>query len=102
MIDVNGTSWKSVNGNSAVEYIDTAISSTDGEEISNGFVAASAQNSQKPVATSSSAETGPTAKKNFITQNYDSTNSEIYVLEVTNIGTVSTVVSVGMQWREIY
>ena len=42
------------------------------------------------------------AKKNYIVQNYDSTDSEIYAIVVTNIGGSSTTVGVGIQWREIY
>ncbi len=42
------------------------------------------------------------ARENYIAQNYDSTNSEIYVIAVTNLGTTSTTVGCAMQWREIY
>lgn len=42
------------------------------------------------------------AKKNYIVQNYDSTNSEIYLVVATNLGAQSTNVGIGMQWREIY
>ena len=35
-------------------------------------------------------------------QNYDSTNSEIYLVVATNLGSQNTNVGVGMQWREIY
>jgi S-adenosylmethionine synthetase len=67
----------------------------------NGFVGASTQGSQK--AGGAPASNLPSeAKKNYIVQNYDSTDSEIYVVVATNIGSQSTNVGVGWQWREIY
>ena len=101
-ISVGSNTWISVHANSVVEYIDTCYSFLDGEEMSNGFVSAVAQNSQRATAGPADSITGPNAKKNYITQNYESSNSEIYVVTATNIGTVSTNVFVGMSWREIY
>jgi hypothetical protein len=42
------------------------------------------------------------ARQNYISQNYDSTDSEIYIIAVTNIGTTSTTAGASVQWREIY
>ena len=95
------TTWTSVNTDSAVEYNVDATAFTGGDEIDNGFVAASTQGSQR--SGGSPGQNMPSsAKKNYIVQNYDSTNSEIYVLVATNLGSSSTTVGVGMQWREIY
>ena len=99
---LSGGSWSAVNANSGVEYNATATAFTDGEELGNGYVAASQQNQQKAVATSSSGSPGAQTKKNFIVQNFDSTNSEIYLISAENIGTATTNIGVGLQWREIY
>jgi len=101
--NLSGGSWNDVHTNSGIEYNATATSYTDGEEIDNGYVSAASQNANKLYGTSSPAKIGPTAKKNYIVQNYTSTDSEIYVVVAKNLSTVnSTGVGVGMQWREIY
>jgi hypothetical protein len=93
--------WTTVDADSAVEYNTDATAFTDGDELDNGWVGASTQGSQK--AGGSPASNVPSsAKKNYIVQNYDSTDSEIYVVVATNLGSQSTNVGVGMQWREIY
>jgi hypothetical protein len=66
-----------------------------------GFVGASTQGSQK--AGGAPASNLPsTAKKNYIVQNFNSTDSEIFLVVATNLGAQSTNVGVSMQWREIY
>lgn len=35
-------------------------------------------------------------------KNFDSSNSEIFLVVATNLGAQSTSVGVGLQWREIY
>ena len=98
---LTGSTWANVNTDSGVQYNVTATAWTDGSEIDNGFVGASTQGSQK--AGGAPASNIPSsAKKNYIVQNFDSTDSEIYLLVVTNLGAQSTNVGVGMQWREIY
>ena len=93
--------WTSVDDDSAVEYNTDVTAFSDGDELDNGWVGASTQGSQK--AGGSPASNIPSsAKKNYIVQNYDSTDSEIYVVVATNLGSQSTNVGVGMQWREIY
>lgn len=93
--------WTSVDDDSGIEYNIDATAVTDGDELDNGWVSASTQGSQL-VGGSPASNLPSTAKKNYIVQNYDSSNSEIYVVSVTNIGSSSTNVGVGMQWREIY
>lgn len=95
------TTWTSVDADSGVEYNVDATDFTDGDEIDNGWVGASTQGSQK-AGGSPGSNIPSSAKKNYIVQNYDSTNSEIYVVVATNLGAQSTNVGVGMQWREIY
>jgi hypothetical protein len=45
--------------------------------------------------------TGVATKNNYIAQNYDSNNSEIYALVVTNMTATSTDVGGAMTWREV-
>lgn len=99
---LTGGSWSNVKtGSSAVEYNATATAWVDGDELDNGYVSASTQGSQK-TGGSPGANLPSSAKKNYIVQNFDSSNSEIYIVAVTNIGASSTDVGVGIQWREIY
>jgi hypothetical protein len=95
------TTWTSVDADSGIEYNVDATAFTDGDEIDNGWVGASTQGSQK-AGGSPGSNIPSSAKKNYIVQNYDSTDSEIYVVVATNLGAQSTNVGVGMQWREIY
>jgi hypothetical protein len=98
---LTANTWTSVDDDSGVEYNVDATAFTDGDEIDNGWVSASTQGSQK-TGGSPGSNLPSTAKKNYIVQNYDSTNSEIYVIAITNIGSQPTNVGVGLQWREIY
>lgn len=98
---LTGSTWVDVDDDSGVQYNATCTAFTDGDEMDNGFVGASTQGSQK--AGGAPASNVPSsAKKNYIVQNYDSSDSEIYVLVATNLGAQSTNVGVGIQWREIY
>jgi hypothetical protein len=98
---LTGTTWVDVNDDSGVQYNNTCTAWTDGQELDNGWVGASTQGSQK--AGGSPASNLPSsAKKNYIVQNYASTDSEIYLIVATNLGTQSTNVGAGVQWREIY
>jgi len=99
---LTGNTWVDVDTDSGVQYNVTATAYTDGDEIDNGWVGASTQGSQKAGGAPSSNPPS-TAKKNYIVQNYDSSNSEIYVVAITNLDNAqSTEVGVGIQWREIY
>jgi hypothetical protein len=98
---LTGNTWVDVNSGSGVQYNVTATAWTDGQELDNGFVGASTQGSQK--AGGAPASNLPsTAKKNYIVQNFDSTDSEIFLVVATNLGAQSTKVGVGVQWREVY
>lgn len=96
-----GTAWVSVNDNSGVEYNVGATAYTDGEMIDGGYVSATTQGSQKSAGAPPS-NIPSAAKKNYIVQNFDSTDSEIFVVAVTNIGSADGTARVSLQWREIY
>ena len=98
---LTGNSWVDVHNDSGIQYNSTATAWTDGQEMDSGFVGASTQGSQK--AGGAPASNIPSsAKKNYIVQNFDSTDSEIFLVVATNLGSQSTNVGVSMQWREIY
>jgi len=99
-----GGNWANVNLNSGVQYKANATSYSGGEEIDNGFISASAGAGQsgKSLSGTLTPNTPSAAKKNFITQNFYGTNSEVFVVAVTNISADATSVAAGVQWREIY
>jgi hypothetical protein len=102
-INTTGT-WVSENTESVVEFNESAtgISTTYFEDFMGGYAAGDSQNVTKPSATTTVAQSGPTSKKNYLTQNFDSTDSEIFSVRVSNIGTDPSNVGVSMRWREIY
>jgi len=98
---LTGGAWVSADPSSGVEYNATATAFSNPDVMDTGFCA-SAVNGGNKSGGSPSANLPSAAKKNYIVQNFDSTDSEIYVITATNIDTKSTNVGVGMQWREIY
>jgi hypothetical protein len=100
-ITANTIAWSNANNNSGVQSNFDIISFTGGEEIDNGFISASTQGSQK-VGGSPPSNLPSAAKKNYIVQNFQSTDSEIFLVYATNLGTQPTNVGIGLQWREIY
>jgi hypothetical protein len=98
---LTGNTWIDVDTNSGVQYNESATNFSTYDEIMNGFAAADTLGG-KSVAQASGKDIGPSAKKNYLVQNYDSSDSEIYAIVVTNIGAASTTVGVGLQWREVY
>ena len=96
-----GTAWVSVNDGSGVEYNTGATAYTDGEVIDGGYISATTQGSQKSAGAPPS-NIPSSAKKNYIVQNFDSTDSEIYVVVVSNIGAADGTARASIQWREVY
>lgn len=99
-----GGNWSNANPNSAVQFNASPTSYVDGEEIDNGFIVAStgAGGSGKNIPGTLTPNLPSSAKKNYITQGFYSSNSEIFVVVAENITSDITYVSAGIQWREIY
>lgn len=99
-----GLVWTSVDTDSAVEYCTNATSYIDGNILYGGYCSAGA--SQNAVSSSSITSGELTrSKKNYISQNFDSTSSQVYILSARTIETgnnVSANVIANIQWREIY
>jgi hypothetical protein len=102
-ITATGT-WVSENDESVVEYNETAIGITSAifEDFMGGYAAGNSQNINKPASSGSSIVSGPISRKNFLSQNYDSTDSEIFSVRVSNIGSDPSNVGVSIRWMEIY
>ena len=93
--------WTDVGADSGVEYYADATGYS-GAIVLDGGYAVSAVNGGNKSGGTPTANMPSTAKKNYIVQNYDSTDSEIYVIIAKNIDTKATEVGVHFQWREIY
>ena len=96
--------WTSADSNSGVEYCVNATGFTDAnvDRFASGYVpSGSSQNSLSPVATG----TLTAAKKNIISQNITSTDSEVYVIIVSTVfagNQLTADAACSIQWREIY
>ena len=96
--------WISADSDSGIEYCTNATSyvGANADRFASGYVpAGSSQNSLSPVATGSLTS----AKKNIISQNIDSTDSEVFVVVVSTIfagNQLTADVACSIQWREIY
>ena len=95
------STWNSVHANSAVEYNITGTAVSGGEPVSGGFVGTTSPGGSAK-GFGLSGDTQPTtAKKNYIAQNYDSSNSEIFVVTVRAIASPVDVWCT-VSWREVY
>ena len=96
--------WTSADSDSGVEYCTnaTAYVEANADRFASGYVpAGSSQNSLSPVATG----TLTSAKKNIISQNIDSTSSEIFLVVASTVFTgnqLTADVACSIQWREVY
>jgi hypothetical protein len=96
--------WTSADSDSGVEYCTnaTAYVEANADRFASGYVpAGSSQNSLSPVSTG----TLTSAKKNIISQNIDSTSSEIFVVVASTVfagNNLTADVACSIQWREIY
>jgi hypothetical protein len=96
------SAWISVDNNtSVVEYNTSATAYSDGKTLLTGFIGANSLNITQANPTFDT-RAGVVNKQNFIAQNYDSTDSEIYVLIAKNMTSSTTNVGGSMLWSEIY
>jgi len=95
------STWTSVDSISAVEYLVSGSGYVDGKPLLTGFVGANSLNPNQ-ANPQVAAQAGVANKQNFLTQNYGSTDSEIYVLIAKNMTANTTNVGGTMLWSEIY
>jgi hypothetical protein len=100
-ITLSDATWTSVNADSAVEYSLLATAFTGGDRIDGGIVGTTSPGGSAKGTGTAPVNQPSNAKKNFIAQNLDSTDSEIYVVCGKAIGG-TTKMWVDFQWREIY
>ncbi len=100
-ITLSDATWTSVDADSAVEYNLTATAFTGGDRMEGGIVGTTSPGGSAKGTGVAPINAPSTAKKNFIAQNQDSTDSEIYVLCAQAIGGTTTIWC-DVQWREIY
>jgi hypothetical protein len=102
-----GGSWVSVGNNSVVEYNITATSygADSGSALFGGFIFAGGVGGGNNIAGQQQTP-GVDTKVNFIAQNFDSTNSEIYALVMKNMAAAgvgnTTDVGCTLMWKEVY
>jgi len=100
-ITLANSTWISVSADSAVEYNLSATAITGGDRLDGGIAGTSSPGGSAKGTGTAPVNQPSNAKKNFIAQNQDSSNSEIYVVCGKAIGG-TTKLWVDFQWREIY
>ena len=100
-ITLSNPAWTSANADSAVEYTLLATAFTGGDRLDGGIVGTTSPGGSAKGTGTAPVNQPSNAKKNFIAQNLDSTDSEIYVVCGKAIGG-TTKMWVDFQWREIY
>jgi len=100
-ITLSNATWTSADADSAVEYSLNATAFTGGDRIDGGLVGTTSPGGSAKGTGTAPVNQPSGAKKNFIAQNLDSTDSEIYVVCGKAIGG-TTNIWVDFQWREIY
>lgn len=96
-----GSAWISVNDESSAEYNANLTAYTDGREFINGFVPAGGTGTGN-FTSAQATEVSNAVQDNFIAQNLDSTDSEIYLITATNLTANATTVAARLQWQEIF
>lgn len=98
-----GADAGAVNDSAAIYNTSATTLTGSYDEMDNGWISATTGQGNNPTTASGPTPNAPsTAKKNYITQNISATTSEAYVVMVTNRGSNTATVGVGIQWREIY
>jgi hypothetical protein len=104
---VSGGSWNSVDSSSVVEFNTGSMTYTASltHELSNGFAAAGTVGGGGGAGVgfaTPSQRAGSRNRINYISQNFNSTNSDMYGIVVTNLTSTNTDVVVGAVWKEVY
>jgi hypothetical protein len=96
-----GGSWVSANDESVVQYniSATSVNFTSGMLVDAGYCIAGGQGAGKFSAQSQIAALS-SAKRGYISQNIDSTNSNVFVIIGSGIGTNASDTFASLQWRE--
>jgi len=96
-----GSAWSNVNQQSVVEYNVSASAYSNGHVLLSGFVGANSLNINQanPLV---QTHAGVSNKQNFIAQNINSNDSEIYVLVAKNMTANTTNIGGSMLWSEIF
>ena len=98
---VTGGSWEDVNTSSVVQYnaTMTGYDTTGAERQDSGWLAANNPSGKQAAGQTSPATS--TAKRAYLSNNIDATDSTTYLLVVQNLSTSATTnVYASMQWRE--
>jgi hypothetical protein len=97
-----GGSWVSANDESVVQYniSATSVNFTSGMLIDAGYCIAGGQGAGQFSAQSQIAALS-SAKRGYISQNIDSTNSNVFVIVGSGIGAAASDTFASLQWREI-
>lgn len=99
---LNTNSWSDINEESGVQFATSFSIPTDNIfTLETGYAAGDSQGN-KNFASAGGNNPPISAKQNYIVQNFDSNDSEAYILTAKRLnGTTANVVA-SMQWREIY
>ena len=94
--------WTSADPESAIEYCVNAITYQNSSVLNAGFIPAGSSQNSLSLGTFGDISQ---SKKSAIMQNYDSTDSQIYIISAQTVATGNNVianVSAAVQWRETY
>ena len=104
--NLSGGTWTNVDTNSAVQYLTgtgITLSGSLTNVLASGIISAGGNGANN--IGSSSTSFGSSARRNFIVQNMNSTDSQVYIIYCKNLSITNntpTNVMVSLQWREIY
>jgi len=98
---ISGGTWTSANNESVVQYNEggTSVNFTSGTLINVGFIIAGGQGAGQ-FSSSNQTTSISSAKRGYISQNIDSTDSNVFVIVATGIGAGSSNTRANIQWRE--
>jgi hypothetical protein len=98
---ISGGTWVSTNDESVVQYniSATSVNFTSGMLVDAGYCIAGGQGAGK-FSSQSQIQTLSSAKRGYISQNIDSTDSNVFVIVGSGIGNASSNTFASLQWRE--